>query len=156
MHCLAARIYKRDWQTSKEAITEREKLNAAQQLTTTILPSSMVNMVSKEDDQCFQCQEPGHITWHCPHIRCHECKEYRHIVMDCTNKISPSGTPAQHHKAQHTETATPGQALDTAKKIEKEKMVQIIFSIQQTSQLQPSWLAQRPLRITAPGQTQPS
>ena len=34
----------------KDAITEVEKLNAAQQLTATILPSSTVNMMSNEDD----------------------------------------------------------------------------------------------------------
>ena len=65
-HSLATRIYKEDPQTLKDAITKVEKCNAAQQLTTTILPSTMVNMMSNEDDQCFQCQEPGHIAWHCP------------------------------------------------------------------------------------------
>ena len=59
-HSLAARIYEEDPQTLKDAITEVEKLNAAQ-LTATILPSSMVNMISNEDNQCFQCKEPGHI-----------------------------------------------------------------------------------------------
>ena len=58
---LAARIYKKDPQTLKDAITEVEKHNAAQQITATILPSSMVNIMSNKDDQCFQCQEPGHI-----------------------------------------------------------------------------------------------
>ena len=60
-HSLAARIYEKDPQILKDAITELEKLNAVQQLTTTILLSSMVNMMSNEDDRCFQCQEPGHI-----------------------------------------------------------------------------------------------
>ena len=54
--------------------------------------------MSNEDDWCYQCQEPGHITQHWPHIRCLECKEYGHIVMDCPNKIPPLGTPAQHCK----------------------------------------------------------
>ena len=57
-HSLAARIYEKDPQTLKDATTKVEKLNTAQQLTTTILPSSTVNMMSNEDDQCFQCQEP--------------------------------------------------------------------------------------------------
>ena len=61
-HSLATRIYEKDPQTLKDAITEVEKLNAAQQLTTTILPASMVNMMPNKDDQCFQCQEPGHIS----------------------------------------------------------------------------------------------
>ena len=49
-----------------DAITKVQKLNTAQQLTTTILPSSAVNLMSKEEDQCFQCQEPGHIATHFP------------------------------------------------------------------------------------------
>ena len=44
-HSSAARIYKKDSHTLKDAITEVEKLNAAQQLTMTIIPSSMVNMM---------------------------------------------------------------------------------------------------------------
>ena len=58
---MAVRIYEKDPQTLKDAITEVEKLNAMQQLTTTIILSSMVNMMSNEDYQCFLCQEPGHI-----------------------------------------------------------------------------------------------
>ena len=75
-HSLAARIYEKDPQTLIDAIIEVEKLNAAQQVTATIIASSMVNMISKEEDWCFQCQESGHIAWHCSHIRCHECDEY--------------------------------------------------------------------------------
>ena len=59
----------------------------------------MVNMMSNEDDQCFQCKEPGHITQHYSHIIRHEFKEYGHIVMDCPHKIPPAGPWAQHHKA---------------------------------------------------------
>ena len=50
MHCSAAQIYAKDPQTLKDTITEVEKLSAVQQLSTTILPSSMVNMMSNEDD----------------------------------------------------------------------------------------------------------
>ena len=60
-YSLAARIYKNDPQMLKDAITKVEKLSAAQQLTTTILPSLMVNMMSNKEDWCFQCQEPGHM-----------------------------------------------------------------------------------------------
>ena len=49
-HILAARNYEKDPQTLKGTITEVEKLNAAQQLTAIILPSSMVNMMSNEDN----------------------------------------------------------------------------------------------------------
>ena len=59
-----------------DAVTKAEKLNAAQQLTMTIIPSSIVNMISNKEDICFQCQEIGHITEHCPHIICHECDEF--------------------------------------------------------------------------------
>ena len=61
-HSLAAHIYEKDPQTLSDAITEAEKCNTAQQLTMTILPSSAVNMMSNNEDQCFQCQELGHIT----------------------------------------------------------------------------------------------
>ena len=44
-HSLAARIYKKDPHTLMDAITEVEKLNAAQQFTMTIILSSMVNMM---------------------------------------------------------------------------------------------------------------
>ena len=60
-HSLAACIYEKDPQTLTDAITEVEKLNAAHQLAATILPSSAVNMMSNNEDQCFQCQDPGHI-----------------------------------------------------------------------------------------------
>ena len=49
-HGLAVRIYEKDLQMLKDAITEVEKLNAEQQLTATILPASTVNMMSNEDD----------------------------------------------------------------------------------------------------------
>ena len=96
-HNLAARIKIKDPHTLIDAVTEEEKLNTAQQLTATIIPSSTVNMMSNEEDQCFQCQELRHIAWHCPHISCHECDEFRN--MDCPYRIPPSGTLAPHHKA---------------------------------------------------------
>ena len=54
--------------------------------------------MSKEEDQCFQCQELGHIACHWPNIHCFECNEYGHIVADCPHQIPPSGTPACHHR----------------------------------------------------------
>ena len=48
-HSLAARIYKKDPHTLLDAITEVGKLNAAQ-LTMSIILSSMVNMMSNEED----------------------------------------------------------------------------------------------------------
>ena len=75
---------------------EVEKLQTAQQLTATLLPSSLVNVMSSDDDKCFQCQESGHIACHCPHIKCFDCDEYGHVAADCPDKIPPSGTPAMH------------------------------------------------------------
>ena len=56
-------------QTLNDAITKFEKLNAVQQLTTMIIPPSTVNMMSNQEDHCFQCQEQGHIARNCPNIR---------------------------------------------------------------------------------------
>ena len=60
-HNLAARIYRKGPQTLIDVISEVEKLHAAQQLTATLIPSSTVNVMSHEEDCCFQCQESGHI-----------------------------------------------------------------------------------------------
>ena len=49
-HSLATRIYEKDLYILMDAITEVEKLDAEQKLTTTIIPSSMVNMTSNEKD----------------------------------------------------------------------------------------------------------
>ena len=49
-----------------DAIAEVEKLQATQQLIPTLIPSSTVNVMSHEEDHCFQCQESGHIACHCP------------------------------------------------------------------------------------------
>ena len=97
-HSLATCIYEKGPQMLNDAISEVEKLNAAQQLTAMIIPASTVNVMSNEEDCCFQCPEPGHITQHGPHIKCYECDEYSHIIMDCLHKILPSGTPVTHHK----------------------------------------------------------
>ena len=49
-HSLAARIYEKDLHTLMDAITEVQELNTAQHLTLTIILSSMVNMMSNEED----------------------------------------------------------------------------------------------------------
>ena len=100
---LAAHVYKKGPQTLADAIREVEKLQVAQQLTTILLPSSMVNAMSSEDDKCFQCQESGHMAHYCPNIRCFDCSEYGHVAVDCPDKIPPSGTPACHRK-HHSST----------------------------------------------------
>ena len=60
-HTLAACVYKKGPQNLADAIREVEKLQATQQLTATLLPSSMVNVMLSEDGKCFQCQESGHM-----------------------------------------------------------------------------------------------
>ena len=81
-------------------IYEVEKLQATQQLTATLTPSSTVNVMPHEEDCYFQCQESGHIVHHYPNVQCFECDEYGHMVMDCPHRIPSSGTPACHHRSQ--------------------------------------------------------
>ena len=98
-HTLAAHVYEKGAQTLSDAISEVEKLQATQQLTTTLLPSYTVKMMSNEGDQCFECQELGHIACYCHNIRCFDCNEYGHVAADCPDRIPPSGTPA--HQKRH-------------------------------------------------------
>ena len=79
-HTLATHVYEKGPQTLADAISEVEKLQEAQQLTATLLPSSTVNVMSHDEDQCFQCQELGHIACHCPIVHCFECNKYGNIV----------------------------------------------------------------------------
>ena len=67
-YTLSSHVCKKGPQTLVDAISEVEKLQAAQQLTIALLPPSTVNVMSSEDDKCFQCQELGHMACHCPHI----------------------------------------------------------------------------------------
>ena len=95
-HTIATKVYEKDPQTLSEAIKEVEKLQAVQQITSSLLPASSVNTMSSDNDRCFQCQEVGHMAHYCPHIRCYDCDNYGHVAMDCPDKIPPSGTPAHH------------------------------------------------------------
>ena len=97
-HTLATHVFEKGPQTLAE------KLQAAQQLTAILLPSSTVNVMSNKEDQCFQCQEFGHITHDCLSVHCFECNDYGHIVADCPDRIPPSGMPACH-KRQNSNTA---------------------------------------------------
>ena len=93
---MATRVYEKGPQSLADAIKEVEKLQAAQQLTSTLLPSSSVNTMSSDEDKCFQHQELGHVACYCPCIRCFDCDDYGHIAADCLDKIPPSGIPARH------------------------------------------------------------
>ena len=96
VHTLATRVYEEVPQSLADAIKEVEKLQVAQQLTSTLLPLSSVNTMSSDEDKCFQCQELGHMACYYPHIRCFDCNDYGHIAADCPDKILPSGIPARH------------------------------------------------------------
>ena len=85
-HTLATRVYEKGPQSLADAIREVEKVQAAQQLTTMLLPSSTVNIISSDDDKCFQCQESGNMACHCPHIKCFDCDEYGHVATDCPDQ----------------------------------------------------------------------
>ena len=50
---LAAHVYEKGSQTLADTISEVEELQAAQQLTATLLLSSIVNVMSNKEDQCF-------------------------------------------------------------------------------------------------------
>ena len=84
---MATRVYEKGPQSLADAIKEVGKLQVAQQLTATLLPSSSVNTMSSDDDKCFQCQELGHMAHHCFHIKCFDCDEYGHVAADCPDKI---------------------------------------------------------------------
>ena len=93
-HTIATKVYEKGTQTLSEAIREVEKLQAAQQITSSLLPMLSVNTMSSDNDSSFQCQEVSHMACYCPHIRCYDCDNYGHVAMDCPDKIPPSGTPA--------------------------------------------------------------
>ena len=102
VHTIATKVYEKGPQTLTEAIKEVEKLQTAQQITSTLLPTSSVNTMSSDNDSCFQCQEVGHMAHYYPHICCYDCNNYRPVAMDCPDKILPSGTPS-HHRNNNTD-----------------------------------------------------
>ena len=94
-HTLATKVYEKGPQSQAHAIEEVEKLQAAQQLTSTLSPPSLVNTMSSDDDKCLQCQETDNMACYCPHIRCFDCDNYGHVTVDYPNKIPPSGIPVR-------------------------------------------------------------
>ena len=84
-HTLQHEFMKRDPNSGRCHQGGRE----AHQLTTTLLPSSTVYVMSSEDDKCFQCEESGQMSCHCPNIRCFDCDKYSHVVADWPDKIPP-------------------------------------------------------------------
>ena len=95
-HNIATKVYEKGPQTLAETIKEDERLQAAQQITSILLPTSSVNTMSSNKNKCYQCQETSHMAHYCPHIRCFDCNKYGHVAAACPEKIPPSGTPACH------------------------------------------------------------
>ena len=93
-HTLATKVYEKGPQSLADTIKEVENLQAAQQITSTLIPTSLVNTMSSDNDKCFQCQETDYMACYCPHIKCFDCNSYGHVAADCPDKIPPSGTPA--------------------------------------------------------------
>ena len=56
-HSLATDMYEKGPQTLTDTVSEVEKLNVIQHLTVMIIPPPTVNVMSHEEDRCFQCQE---------------------------------------------------------------------------------------------------
>ena len=79
-HTIATKVYKKGPQTLVEAIKGVEKLQAAQQITSTLLPTSSVNTMSSDNDRCFQCEEIRHMACYCPPIQCFDCDNYGHVA----------------------------------------------------------------------------
>ena len=67
-HTIATKVYEKDPQTLPESIKEVEKLQAAQQIASSLLPTSTGNTMLSDNDRCFQCQEVSHMACYCPHI----------------------------------------------------------------------------------------
>ena len=110
---LNAQVYVKGQQTLADAISEVKKLQAMQQLTATLISSLAVNVMSLEEDRCFQCQKSGHIARCCPNVHCFKCDEYGHIVVDCPHCIPPSGIPTHHHRPKsHTTDCTRSTSCD--------------------------------------------
>ena len=98
-HIIVTKVYEKGPQNLPEAIKEVEKLQATQQITSTLLPTSSVNTMSSDNNRCFQCQETSHMACYCPHIRCFDCDKYGHVAMDCLIKYH---CEAHQHAAEVT------------------------------------------------------
>ena len=61
-HTIATKVYKKGLQTLAEAIKEVEKLQATQQITSTLLPTLLVNTISSDNDRCFNVKKLA--IWH--------------------------------------------------------------------------------------------
>ena len=86
-HTLATKVCEIGPQSLADTIKEVEKHQAAQQLTSTLLPPSSVNTMSSDNNKCFQCQETGHMACYCPHIRCFDCNNYGHTAFRHVNTM---------------------------------------------------------------------
>ena len=108
-------MYEKGPQSLGDTIKKVEKLQAAQQIISTLLSPSLVNTVASDNDKYFQCQEISHMAHYCPHIRCFDA-----IIMDTSQQIDLTKYRLQtcQHDAeiaplvnvtdQHLRTVSPG------------------------------------------------
>ena len=102
-----------------DTISEVKKLNATQHLTKMIIPPSTVNVMSDKDNCCFQCQEPGHITQNCPHIRLYECENLFTLSLTVHTKYLLQ--ELQQLITNITEITMPGQVQGITVTVETDK-----------------------------------
>ena len=81
-HTIATKVYEKGPQTLSEAIKEVEKLQAAQQITSTLLSDSLVNTMSSNNDRSFNAKKLA--TWHAI-VHTYDAMiaiNYGHVAMD--------------------------------------------------------------------------
>ena len=94
-HTLGTRVYEKGPQCLVDTIRKVENLQAAQQLTSTLLPSSSVNTMSINDNKCSQCQEIGHMACYSPCIKCFNITV---PIEACIGLAGPNPVPAATDK----------------------------------------------------------
>ena len=90
-HNIAAKVCEKDPQTLSVVIKPVEKLNMAEQVTTTLSPP-MVNMMSN-DNRYFVCGKAGNIGHYCPSVQCYNCDGLGDFTKDCPEKTSHQKHP---------------------------------------------------------------
>ena len=121
-HTLATKVYEKGPQSLADTIKEVEKLQAAQQITSTLLPSSLVNTMSSDNDKCFQCQETSHMACYCAHNvdngliatimdMLQQIALTRYLLQACQHDAAI--TPLVVMIGQHLRTATPDATIET-------------------------------------------
>ena len=99
-HTIATKVYEKGPQTLTEAIKEVEKLQAAQQITSTLLPTSSVNTMSSDNDRFFNVKKLA--IWHAI------APTYNATTVIITDMLSWTAQIRYYHLAHwHTTGLTP-------------------------------------------------